>query len=549
MPGPATLLEAIIILVAAVAGVVLLQRLRLGPILGYLAAGLAIGPAGLGLVQDPEAIAGLAEFGVVFLLFAVGLELPMERIKVMPAGILWLGTAQILVTGLLVWLGAVVVGAGAPAAFAIAAALTLSSTAIVLRLLSDARELSTRFARAAFGVLILQDLAVGPLIILVLSFGAGEGGQALGLGLSLLKAAAFAAAMLLGGRYAVRPLFTAVAATKTPEIFAALTLLVVLAAALASESLGLSMGLGALLAGIMLAESPYRHQVGAEIAPFRGLLLGLFFMTIGMSFDVEYFSHRLATTALLALGLMTGKAAIMIALAWWLHLPPAQALRFGLLLSQGGEFAFVLLAAAAGENLVSDGDRQLLTAAVVLTMMLTPLAAFAGRRLEAAAMRVLQARGMLGAPDEAELDRLGGHVIIAGFGRIGRAVSRQLSESGLTWVAIDSDTACVKEARAAGLPVYFGDAWRLDALESLHVDRARAVVVTVNSPRAALQLVATLHYVLPGMPIMARAYDEAHAEELRLAGAEDIVLEGTPVGDRLADFARAAFRSKDGGAA
>lgn len=541
MPENDTLITAIVVLVAAVVGVAVLQRLRLGPVLGYLAAGWAIGPAGLGFVTDVEATRTLAEFGIVFLLFTVGLELPVERIRVMPVGVLWLGLTQILATGALLGLAAVALGTSPQTAVVVGAALSLSSTAVVLRLLADAGELNSRFGRAAFGVLIMQDLAVGPLLVVVLSLGGDQASTALALGFSVLKAVALTGAILVLGRYVVRPLFMAVAATRTPEVFAALTLLVILAAALASRSLGLSMAFGALLAGILLADSPYRHQVGAEIEPFRALLLGLFFMTVGMSLNVEFLGRQTATTLLIVVALIGGKAALISALAWMLHLPPGQALRFGLLLSQGGEFAFVLFAAAAGRGTLSPGAQQLLLTVVVLSMMLTPLLAVAGRWLE----RLAAGRGVAGPLGAEEAQGLDDHVIIAGYGRIGRAVARQLAESGIRWVAVDSDVGVVLEAQRAGSSVYYGDAWRLDVIGSLRPERARSVVVTVNNPRAALQLVATLHYVLPDIPIVARAYDDAHAEELRRAGAAAVVAEPTPLGDRLVDeVARAAFRRR-----
>jgi CPA2 family monovalent cation:H+ antiporter-2 len=334
-----------------------------------------------------------------------------------------------------------------------------------------------------------------------------------------------------------QPVFRAVAATHTPEILAALTLLIVALAAMASERAGLSLAFGALLAGMMLASSPYRLQVAAEVGPFRGLLLGLFFMSVGMALDVQVLRQYFGAILAVSFALMAGKSLVTGALAWALHFPPGQAVRFGLLLSQGGEFAFVLFGVGARDQIIPEPHVQVLSAAVIVSMMATPLIALAGRRLE----RAIAGRGTSAVPQmAADAEQISDHVIIAGYGRIGRAVSRQLGEQGISWIAIDSDAGIVLEAQAKDLPVYYGDAWHLDVMVALHVERARSVVVTVNNPPAALQLVAALHYAIPGMTIIARAYDEAHAEELRHAGATAVIPEAAPVGSRLAALATAS---------
>jgi CPA2 family monovalent cation:H+ antiporter-2 len=527
------IVEAAIVLGAAIVGVLLAERLKLGSFLGYLVAGLVIGPAGFAFVTDLEATRTLAELGVVFLLFMVGLELPLERIRVMPPAILWLGGGQILLTGAAIAGIIVAFGGGVSAAIVVGGALALSSTAIVLRLLSDRRELNSRFGRAAFGILIMQDLVVGPLIVGVLALGQGPNSVAAALGLAFVKAIVAMALILGVGRLALRPIFAPVAAARRPEIFAALTLLVVLAAGIATQAAGLSMAFGALLAGMLMAESPYRHQVAVEIQPFRGLLLGLFFMTVGMSLDVAVLRQQIATVLPLTLALIVGKGVIIAGLARLAMLPTGQALRLGLLLSQGGEFAFVLLGLGFGERILSLDDRQQLVVIVILSMMLTPLLAEAGRLLAPRIERRTYGRTEPTAP---ELAGLKGHVIIAGYGRVGRAVAQRLTAAGITWVALDLDPHRVTQARRQGLQVHFGDADRPEILEAFAVEQARAVVVAVDNPKVALQLTALLHYVLPEIPILARAYDEAHAAELERAGAAHVIPEPAPIGAKIAEL-------------
>ncbi|HUL07863.1 MAG TPA: cation:proton antiporter [Candidatus Acidoferrum sp.] len=533
MPEQNFIVDAAIVLAAAIGGVLLTERLKLGPVLGYLVAGLVIGPAGFALVSNVAATQTLAELGVVFLLFTVGLELPLERIRVMPPAILLLGGGQILLTGAAVAVVIIGFGGSVGAAILVGGALSLSSTAIVLRLLSDRRELNSRFGRAAFGILILQDLVVGPLIVGVLALEKGPDSVAAALGFALLKAV-LAMALILGvGRLALRPVFAPVAAARRPEIFAALTLLVVLAAGIATQAAGLSMAFGALLAGMLVAESPYRHQVAVEIQPFRGLLLGLFFMAVGMSLDTTVLRAQIATVLPLTLALIVGKSAITAALAWLIMLPTGQALRLGLLLSQGGEFAFVLLGVGFGARILSLDDRQQLVVVVILSMMLTPLLAEAGRLLAPRIERRTYGRAEAAQPETAGLQD---HVIIAGYGRVGRAVAQRLTAAGIGWVALDLDPHRAAQARRQGLPVHFGDADRPEILEAFAVERARALVVAVDNPKVALQLTALLHYVLPGLPILARAYDEAHAAELERAGAVHVIPEPAPIGATIAQL-------------
>lgn len=531
MPEQDYVVQALIILAAAVVAVPLVQRLGFSPVIGYLVAGFAIGPSGLSLVADTPATHLLAELGVVFLLFAVGLDLPLERIRLLRTAVFGLGGAQVLLTTLTIGSIVVLLGEGFGAAFAIGGALAMSSTGVVLRLLSERHMVATRFGRATLGVLLMQDLAVGPFLIAILALGQGPSSIAAALGLAGIKAVVAIAGVLGLGRYLLPMLFWPVARSRNPDIFVALVILVVLAAGLATQLAALSMGFGALLAGMLLAETRYRHQIEAEIGPFRGLLLGLFFMTVGMSTDLNLLGREAIAVAVLVGALVAGKALLLAGLAAAIMLPAGQAVHLGLLLSQGSEFAFVLLGAAAGTGLVPRADAQLLALVVAVTMVATPGLAEIGRFLS----RRIERRAAPGiehlSPDDEDLRD---HVVIAGFGRVGSAIAQRLTARGRRYVGVDHDPARVVEAARRGLPVFYGDASRVEVMEALRIDRARAVIIALDNRRAAIQLAATIRYIFPGLPVYARAYDEAHAEELRRTGAAAAVPEPVAIGERLA---------------
>jgi len=525
------LLEVIVVLAAAVVSVFLFQRFGLGAVLGYLVAGAVIGPSGFALVADVDTIQALGELGVVFLLFTVGLELPFERIRVMQARVFALGAAQVFVTALAVTGVAVLIGVPPRTGVVIGGALALSSTAIVLRMLVDRGELTSRFGRSCFAVLLVQDMMVGPFLVLALALGGDGEMLGLAVGEAMLKAVVAVMAILGIGRVVLRYVFQQVAAVRDPDVFIALSLVVVLASGLMTKMAGLSMAFGAFLAGMLLAETHYRHQVAADIQPFRGLLLGLFFMSVGMSVDFGLTASKAGLVIGLAAGLIVLKAAILSGLALISGMRPAQSINLGILLSQGGEFAFVLMGAALGAGVVSGDIAHLLVVVVALTMMATPFLAMLGRLLE----REVERRTVVDLETRAEeTEELTNHVVIAGFGRVGRAVATQLKDAGSDFIAVDLDPHNIIEARAAGLPVYFGDATRPEILEAVHVERARAMVVAVDNPQVALRTVAMVRYIFPELKIYARAHDDNHARELARAGADTVVPELVATGHRLA---------------
>jgi len=528
----ANLLEIIVVLLAAVVFALAFSRLGLGTLLGYLVAGMVIGPAALGLVTQAGTISFLGELGVVFLLFAVGLEMPLERIRLLIGRSLALGAAQVVVTAALFAVAAIVAGQDATAALVVGAVIALSSTAIVLKLLADRGALTSQFGRTVFGVLVFQDLAVGPLLVCVLVLGQDQGAVAPALGLAVVKMVLAAVAIVLLGRVVLQRLFRRVAVVREPEIFAALTIAIVLLAGLAAHAAGLSMAFGAFLAGMLLAGTDWRHQVSAEIQPFRGLLLGLFFISVGMSVDVVAALDMAPQILAAALAILLGKSLITMLLARAFRLPVGQSVHLGIMLSQGGEFGFVLIGAALSVGILAADGGQLLVLAIVLTMMATPSLAILGQRLQRRIERTAAA------PAEAIDDSAGplnDHVVIAGYGRVGAAVARRLRAAGTAFVAIDLDAERVARARQQGLPVYYGDATRPELLAAAHVETAKTVVVALDDPGASLRLVAMLRYIFPTLQIHARARDQSHAQELERAGASLAVPELVATGLRIAD--------------
>ena len=511
--------EILIILAFAVGAVILFRRLRLTPVLGYLAAGALIGPHALGLIPDVHAVERLAELGVVFLLFAVGLELSLERIAAMRRLVLGLGGLQVAVTAVVLFAGLRVAGMPGPASAVLAGGLALSSTAVVLRLLQERGELPTRAGRAALAILLFQDLAVVPLLTVTPLLG-GDGGALLrSVGIALLKAAVALVAIVAAGRLAVRPLLNAVAGSRTPEVFTGIALLLVLGVGWITQAAGLSMALGAFLAGILIAETEYRHQVEGDIEPFRGLLLALFFMSIGMGLDAA----ALVRDAPVVLGgaalLILVKTMVTGGLALAFGTGRGTAGRLGVLLAGGGEFGFVLFTLAAAGGALTPETASLATLVVAVTMALTPFLAALGARMEK----------RMEAPDwEAALDgaaEAGARVVVAGFGRVGQTLARLLEEQGVPYLALDMDTARVAAARGRGFPAYFGDARRAEVLRAAGVHRAEAVVITLDDPASAERAVAAVRRENDHVPVLVRAHDTAHSRHLLEAGATTVVPE------------------------
>lgn len=518
------LVNALIFLAAAVLVVPVFKRLGLGEVLGYLAAGVVIGPSLLALVPDAEGVLQFSQVGIVFLLFVIGLELKPARLKVMRQAVFGFGSLQVAITTALLALVAWWLGLAPAAALVVGFSLGLCSTPLVLHLLGERRELASRHGRHAFALLLFQDLAAIPVLAAIPIIAADAlmaDGAAPLLGEVLLAAGAFAA-LIVGGRYLLRPLFHYAAATRSREVFAATTLLVVIGAALLMELAGLSMALGAFSAGVLLADSEYRHSIEADIEPFRGLLLGLFFMAVGMMAEIGLLAAMPLTVLGLTLGLVLLKG-LSLALATRLYGGSWKgSARLAVLLSQGGEFGFVLLAAAAGTALLDQALVDLLILVVSLSMATTPLL----YRLLTAALRHRERRPATRGYDRP--DDESPRILIAGFGRFGQIMGRALQGLKIPYTVLDINADQVAFVRRYGNKVHYGDASRLDLLEAAGADRARVLVVAVGDPEASMRIVERVKRRFPHLTIYARARNRYHAHLLMRAGVTQIVRELLP---------------------
>ncbi|MEQ8661289.1 MAG: cation:proton antiporter [Gammaproteobacteria bacterium] len=530
--------EIVVFLVAAGLVIPLGKRLRLSPVLGFLIIGLAVGPHGLArvaerhawlepaLITDVEGVGALAELGVVFLLFMIGLELSFERLWGMRRLVFGLGAAQIGITAFVIGVCAFVFGNSIEAAVVLGACLALSSTAIVMQLLTEQGRFGSTVGRGSFAILLAQDIAVVPILFVVGALGVGkEGGLVLALAGALGKAV-LAVVLILGvGRVILRPLFRFVSAARSPELFMAATLLIVIATAAITESAGLSAALGAFLAGLLFAETEFRHEIEVDIEPFKGLLLGLFFMSVGMSIDPAEILAEPLWIPLAVLGLFAIKTAITAVSARAFGFTTAQALEMGLVLGQGGEFAFVVVALAMTHALLPAQVAQFMLIVVALTMFLTPLttrlAYLFGTWLARHGEVTDDAAGLADdiAPDLAD------HVVLAGFGRTGQLLAELLDRQQIVHVAIDLDAAHVSAQRRAGAAVWLGNATRTAMLERLHLARAAALVVTTDDAAVAERVVMAARALTADVPIVVRARDSAHAARLLALGATQVVPE------------------------
>ena len=542
-----------ILLFLALAGVLvpLLQRFRVSSVLGFLAVGILVGPFGFGRIAadvpilrwlvfpNLEAVAVLSEIGVMFLMFMIGLELSAERLWSMRRWVFAAGSAQVLASAATIGLVAAAFGNPLAAALVIGLALSFSSTAVVMQLLSSRRELGTPIGQASFSILLLQDLAVVPVLILVGLLGRpGDTSVASSLAIAIGKSVAAIVLIYLLGRVVIRPVFRQMAANRQADTFMALVLLSTLGIASLTWLAGLSMALGALLAGLLLAETEYRHEVEITVDPFRGLLMGLFFLSVGMSIDPLEILRQPALLIGSVAGLFLLKAVIVAAVVRIGGLPIGKSIEAGLLLGQGGEFAFIVFGAALSLGLLPERTGRFMLLVVGLSMFLAPLVAELGRRLGARVERrpASQLQPTSGAP---MLPDLSGHVVIAGYGRIGQLLGQLFDSQGIRYLAIDPDARLVEGFHAQGRPVFVGDASRGELLRRLRLENASAVVLTMDHSTAALRAVQSIRREWPQLPILARARDERHALALREAGADTVIPETLESALQLASLALA----------
>ncbi len=523
MHFPPALLMVLAMLASAVVAVVVFRRLKLSPMLGYLFAGAVIGPYGLKAVTDLEVISHMAEFGVVFLMFVIGLELSFARLIAMRRHVFGLGTLQVVLTGGALGMIAFRFLPTAEAALIVGAGMALSSTALVLQLVEEHHLQNRQLGRISLSVLLMQDLMVVPMLVLVPLL--GKGGHDLwgSLGNAGLNAVVALGAAFLVGRTLLRPVLRMVASAGSSEIFEAFTLLLALGMAALFHASGLSMALGAFVAGLLVAETEYKHQVEADIQPFKGLLLGLFFMFVGMQLDVRTLLESWQQIAFMVVGLMAVKATILATLARLFGTSNSKSVQTGMLLAQGGEFGFVLFAMAEDARLINPATTALLLATITLSMALTPLAFAVGRRLAPKLNPVKDVN--VPSPRMEDTFDISDHVIIVGFGRVGQTIGRLLAEEDVRYLAIEMDPNLVHRNRAGGMPVYYGDGAKEDILKSLRVDRAACAVITVNSFDAAMRAIAALQLYAPDLPILARSSDLAELKQLEAAGAQIAISE------------------------
>jgi len=526
--------NALLFLVTAGVIVPLFRRIRVSPVIGFLAAGAALGPFGLGrfdaekpllayvTIANADEIGEVAALGVVFLLFMIGLELSFERLMRMRRILFGLGSVQVLVSAVLIGGAAHALGGPTEGSIVLGGALALSSTAVVIPVLAERKRLNSATGRAAFAVLLFQDLCVAPLLILVGALGHGAGQASASQWIATLAIAVPSIALIIVvGRLVLRPLFKMVAVAGSTEFFMAACLLVVMGTALITAASGLSMAIGAFIAGLLLAETEYRREIEVMIEPFQGLLLGLFFVSVGAGLDLSRLVAYPAAILAIALGIIALKGLVVILAAPVFKIPGAVAREVALLLGPGGEFAFVMLGAAM---LIEALPRELAESAMVavtLSMLIIPLLASLGEASTRGRRREEEAMAHMAVPQDAAASRL----LIVGYGRVGRLVGEMLSAHGVAFLAVDRDPHLVAEFRNAGLAIYYGHAQRPEFLRRVGLATARALVVTMDQPSAVEQVVAAARAERPDLTIVARARDASHASKLYELRATDAVPE------------------------
>ena len=517
----------------ATAGVVapLVKRLKLSPILGFLAAGVALGPEGLGrfvpqapwldylTVTKPQEIALAAELGVVFLLFSIGLELTWERLRLMRRMVFGLGALQTLISGALLVGAGVAMGVRLDGALAIGAALAMSSTALVIPVMAERGRLHAASGRAVFAILLFQDLMVAPVLIGLSLLGGGPGGA------GPIEAVVTACLGLVGiiavGRLVLRPLFRSAARAKSQDLFMAASLLVIIGAGLAAQLLGLSMALGAFIAGVLLAETEFRHEIEVLIGPFRDLLLGLFFVSVGVSLDLGLLARQPGLILAVAGGMIALKSLVGGGLARAFGLKRGAALETGLMVGAGGEFAFVIIQQATRSHLLDPALAQAMVVSATVSMFAAPALGVLGARL-GRAQAGADAAAAAAPPAEPDAKP---RVLVVGYGRVGRLVGEMLGRHDVAWVGIDLDFRSVEAARRQGLDVFYGDASRPELLQRLGLGSAPGVVLTTDDPEAAETVTTAIKQLRPDAVLVARARDARHAKRLYALGVTDAVPE------------------------
>lgn len=510
--------DVLLLLSVSIFIIVMLKKMKLSPVLGYLVAGIVIGKHGFDLIQEPRYSQNFAEFGVVFLLFVIGLELTIERILRMRVHVFGFGGLQLLLTSTaLFFVFYNFLGFSIAVSVVISTALALSSTAIVLQVLHETGKQSTQVGRLSLAVLLMQDFAVVPLLAVLPILSESEDAILSAVGWSALKALAAIVVFTLLGRIFIRPLFSIIGSAKSDDVYVPTTLVIVLGAALITHNLELSTAMGAFLAGLLIAETEYRHRVETSIMPFKSLFLGLFFMTVGMSINLDFIREHLVALLAAAFGLMLIKATIIMALCKIFRFSFGASFHSSLLLCQGGEFAFILFGLAQKRHIIGEDIAQFLLMMVAISMAITPLLAMFGAWLENKMDSKLDHASA--SQEYKGISDLDSHVIIAGFGRVGRVISFMLSQKQISYVAVDGNAQLVKKARSQGFPVYHGDSTDMDTFKAVGADRAKAVILTITDKATIRKSVKKLAIQFDKLNVIVRAEDYKHGMGLKKLGA------------------------------
>lgn len=522
------LLPIVLLLGLAVITVSISRRLNFPPILSYIIVGIIVGPFGFGFIEKQESITLLAELGIVFLLFSIGLEFSLSQMVAMRKLVFGLGSAQILVTFAVIYLISSLFGLDSTTSIVIAAAFSLSSTAIVIKQLTEQSEIQSRHGRSTVGILIFQDIMAIPLLILIPALAlSGNGGESLtlSLGVAFLKGILIVVLMLFIGRYLLRPLFHEVAGARSAELFTLAVLLVALSAAALTELIGLSMSLGAFLAGMMLGETEYKHQIESDIRPFQDILLGLFFVTVGMLISLEILISYFWTVAAVTIAIVVVKYAAIYTVARLFRKESGVATRTGLSLAQVGEFGLVLMTLAFTFNLLPEKEGNILLTAAVMSMALAPFLVSFNGVIAKAIHRNSYSQSHTDIEHSITEDNvhLSNHVILCGFGRVGQTVGRFLDKANKTYIALDLDPLRVGEASNAGERVYYGDAARESILNAAALDKAKTIIITFSHYHSSIKIIKTIRRLNKEIPILVRTLDDLHLNEMIEAGATEVV--------------------------
>ena len=523
--------DILILLFASVLIVIVFKQLGLSPALGYLVSGAAIGPFGFGVLTSTETTKSIAELGIVFLLFAIGLELTFSRLLAMKKYVLGFGSAQVIFTSLAISvICSQCFGLSLETSIIVGTALSLSSTAIVMQVIAEHSEQSTRVGRLSFSILLMQDLAVIPILVLLPLLAKKELNVFSALGEALLNAAIAMGIIVVIGRLMLRPIYRLIAEAKSDVLFLSFTLMIILGSSFLSNYMGLSFALGAFIAGLMVAETEYKYRVEEEILSLKSLLLGLFFMTIGMSFDFDLLISSLPYIVMVSLALIAVKTGIIVLLCKIFRFPIAPAIHTGLLLSQGGEFAFVVFLMAVQQKFMDNDLSQFLMTVVTFTMALTPLLAAAGRKIKA---HLYTKEVLLDNQIKREIGDISKHVIVVGFSKVGRIVSYILRKRGINYIVLENNHRSVRIEKNNGYNIHYGDALNVDILRYVGIERCESVIVTMEDEIACMKITRFIHENFPNAAVITKSETIHNADRFRKVGASLVVSKNLETGLQL----------------